>query len=162
MASELGCSVIAAAPGAFFNANALLDHVLGEDKGAFRKRLHGFLEDPEVIGLCELMTRRFLAYLSPAVTSSWFVVLERTPAHEAFRMPFEGVEIDGEAQGSREGLATCLGQSLGPRCGVYTRELNRASRMGASSEFLAFLETELLPRWPMASLNWRGYSHRRV
>lgn len=143
-------SVVAAGPHDFFNANPLLNSVLGGRKASFEERLHKFLESDEVVTLCELLSRRFLFALSPVVSASWLVVLEKGRGHR------QGFEPAGECRlpegGPFEQLLSILQSRAGRRFDAYVQEAGRMTAGEACRDFLSFLGEELLPRFPLDAL----------
>lgn len=156
LAVKRGWTIVTAGPHEFFHANPLLDHVLGDSKAEFEKRLFEFLDSPEVLGLCELMTRRWLMRLSPCLSASWMIVLEKRPdVGDGYVPGYESMSgIVGDTP--REQILNLL---RGSGC-VLSDELNGevTALVGHPTArcFLNFLEKELLPRFPLDAASYAG------
>lgn len=149
LAMKRGWTIITAGPHEFFHANPLLDHVLAGSKDEFEKRLFEFMDSSEVLGLCELMTRRWLMRLSPCVSASWMIALEKRPdAGDGYAPGYEGIgDVTGDSP--RERLLNLLRASGCALSDELNGEVAALISHPTAKCFLNFLEKELLPQFPL-------------
>lgn len=157
LALELGVTLVAATPHDFFNDNHLLNHVLGDRREPFFAQLEPLLQRESVLAFCELLTRRFLPALGPAVTNSLLIVLENTPPAASWRPPHRDAGGVSAGGAPRKTLERVLERGLGRRRASYQREAARLVDDPDVQAFLRLCEEWLLPRWPLDSLAWEAH-----
>lgn len=154
-ARENGCAVLRAAPYDLFNANDLLDHILGDFKEPFDQAVCALLKTEGGITFYELITRRFLAALSPAVTPSWFIVLEKN-THKPYEAPYRQLQASSLAGHEAATLVAILKKCLGPQLTSYFPELAEVLENPDAQRLMAICWKELLPRFPLEILYWEA------
>lgn len=83
IARDLGMNLSVAYTYDIFNDNALLKAIHGSRYDAFLDKVKQFLENNECIAVYYWLTCHVFAKLSPAVSSSWFAVLDGAPSATA-------------------------------------------------------------------------------
>ena len=159
LAGEHGLSVVATSPNDVLTANPLLDRVFGDEVETLRGRLRETLEQDEAIVLYELLARRFLPALSPCVSGSWVMVLEKRPMADPYRPLFDGARVEEAVvgpEGNAGDLMGILRAILGRRLGGYVREIARFAGAPEARALLDMLREEVLPRFPLDALYWQA------
>ncbi len=153
-AVQNGLTITYAAPHDPFNDNHLLKHLLENDLETFDKRLRELLESDDVIAFCDLLQRRFLSALGPALCSSILVVLDKVPAEAPFAPAYRGAPAVAPGCPPQEAIDSVLGHCLARRYGSYLREAGRNLDGTSIREFVDFCERDLLPRWPVDTFTY--------
>jgi SAM-dependent methyltransferase len=154
-ASSRGLGIAAYQPHDFFNGNPVLEHVLGQEREAFMGKIKDLLERDEVIRFCEMVHRRFLPALSPAVCGSVLIVLEKHPETEFAPTNLPNLPAEHD-ETSESMLLRLLERSLGRRYRSFMREASRHMEAPGVREFVSFCRQQLLARWPVATLEWQS------
>lgn len=146
-AKERHCCIAAYQAHDFFNNNHLLRHVLGSDYERIADTVREHLTHDDVLRFCEMVHRRFLPVLSPAVSSSVLIVLEKRPGDDV--EPQQETSTDLQSADEPEAiLLDTLKHGLGRRYGSFMREASRHMDSPEVREFVAFCKSSLLPRLP--------------
>lgn len=153
-AKERHCCVAAYQAHDFFNNNHLLQHVLGSDYERITDTVREHLAHDDVLRFCEMVHRRFLPVVSPAVSSSVLIVLEKRPRGEVD--PQQETSSDLQSADESEAiLLDTLKRGLGRRYGSFMREASRHMDSSEVREFVTFCRVSLLPRLPRISYQLR-------
>jgi SAM-dependent methyltransferase len=157
LAESIGLTRVETIPYDFFNASALVQHVLQDAYADFKTRLLPLLEKPAVVWLYEIIVRRILPSISPALCPSWFVVLEKTRPAGRLGAPDYLRAASLVPQGSPEQrLTNILKCCLGRRFAAAMREIARAASEPETRAFLDLCREQLLPRFPLEALYWHA------
>ncbi|MCP4645348.1 MAG: class I SAM-dependent methyltransferase [bacterium] len=154
-ADELGMSLVSASPSDFFNANQLLKRVLVADELAFMTELTKVLDCKDAMVLYELVARRFLPLLSPALSTSWMIVLEKCADQTPYAPPYRQVTPEESSGSPWERIEGVLRQCAGAHYDEYARECAQVLQGSPEAQaFAAFCHEHLLPRLPVEALYW--------
>lgn len=145
--------VASVCPYDFFNENRLLERAMGAE---FKARIDDIVSElghTEAVVLYEFLSRSFLSLCGPAMTSSIFVVLEKTdyaavPEAESSTMaatPEETIAI---------AFRQWLGSDFEPACAV----LGQILEAEPAARFMAALVQHVLPVFPVQALTYRASS----
>ncbi|MBN2311983.1 MAG: class I SAM-dependent methyltransferase [Candidatus Hydrogenedentes bacterium] len=157
LAARRRLAVAAATPIDVFNENRLLDHVLGERKEAFMERLRACLDGNGAILLYELLSRRVLPAVSPAISGSWFIVVEKREPGAPFRPPFRAAQAGRSTVSPEARLMAILRHCLGADYDACIRECaDAAAQWPEARSLLELCRDELLPRFPLDALCWEA------
>ena len=150
---ERGLRVVATVPNDFFNENHLLERLLGDDLESFNDQLRDVLDKDAAIILSDMLVRRLFPALSPAVSSSWLMVLEKRPADTPYEPPYRTV-IPPDCGTSEERAMAILRQCLRANFDTHVRECAQAWALPETQELVAFCREKLLPLFPLETLYW--------
>jgi ubiquinone/menaquinone biosynthesis C-methylase UbiE len=156
VATEYGLSVVTAVAHDFFNENALLIRLLGDEWERFEEALNAALKEEAAVALYDVLARRFLTASSPAVTSHLLVVLKKGETRSGETPPCrQGNEVP--AMGSPEDQLSGLMQAiLGLRFNSHVREVQRALEAPEAKELFEFCRKEIVPRFPLEAICWEA------
>lgn len=156
LTQEAGLSIVVALPNDLFNENRVLERVWGDDLDAFLERARKLLDHDLVVVFYELLARRVFPLLSPAMTGSWMIVLEKQPGARPYDPPHRAVPPNDFPSDPGETLFSIFRACMGDQFDAFLRE---AAPHIASTEvrsFIAFLREEVLPKYPLETLYWEA------
>lgn len=137
-AAQNGWTLVSAQAHDLLTDNRLLEYLIGPEWPALREGLAARLTPRAAILAYEWFSRTVLSTLSPAITPSVWVVLEKTPPRRPFLSPIKApVSWDGLESGP---------EPLDP-------ELAASTEVQA---FASYARTELAPRIPLSLASWRA------
>jgi SAM-dependent methyltransferase len=152
IAGKLGVSIHWMGPYDFFNENELLKRIHGENYNGFLAELKSLLSSDEAIAVYFMLSRHVFCRVSPACSSSWFIVLTKgqtqsgPPQWPTFSRVFEPKSIEEVVQ------AIWADQPTRSRDLVDSIQALRT--VSGTSSLLGFLDAEFVAKMPSTSWNW--------
>jgi len=151
--ADLGLTVVAAMPHDFFNGNALLEHVLGSRFARFDAENRRHLENEGALRLCQAIQRRVFPVLSPAVSSSWCIALEKRGGNQAsYSPPYRDRSLPNEGGAQAETIGATVQALLGWKRRSCMQELRQALQEPDAQAIWRFWREEALPYFPPEAL----------
>jgi len=136
--------------------NQLLEQILGEGLESFLDRARELLDHDLVVVFFEFLARHVFPLLSPAMTGSWMVVLERQPSPRPYQPLYRAVTPNDFPNDPEETLFSILRACLGSRFNAFLREAAPYIAPPEVRAFIAFLREEALPKYPLETLYWEA------
>ncbi|MBI5092001.1 MAG: methyltransferase domain-containing protein [Candidatus Hydrogenedentes bacterium] len=154
LAAEHNLRIVLTTPYDFFHVNDLLRYALGPDYDGLESQLASTMNTQGALALCEAVTRGIFPYLSPALTSSWLIVLEKSAQHEE---DTSGASVSYSPTGDpKQDLLEVLRLRAGNRVDEITADVNQLLRDPDARHFYDFFCAHILARLPLESLCWEA------
>ena len=152
IASKLGMRIHWMGPYDFFNENALLKHIHGEAYAPFLDALKGLLSTDDAIAVYFMLSRHVLGRVSPACSSSWFIVLEK--GHRETDPPRWPQFPRGFQPKSVEELVEAALSDDPRRSRELVASLQALRNVSHPGKLLAYLDEQFVASVPGPAWNW--------
>ncbi len=156
LTQDTGLCIVAVLPNDCFNENQLLERVWGDDLDLFLERARELLDHELVVVFYELLARRVFPLLSPAMTGSWLIALEKHPAARPYAPPYRAVPRNDFPSDPGETLFGIFRACMGDQFDAFLREAAPYTASTEVQRFIAFIREEVLPRYPLETLYWEA------